>query len=361
MNPQNSNLAQALIQELANGAGSWFEIIFPFARSIFFTLVGFQLLWNCITYSLGKRNGDEFISMLFILVVDVGFFYSLILHPEWILDIINSFRQIGSQASNLSSLSPDAIADNALKLSSGILKNLSAYGIFDFFAAAFVSSFVIIAILAAFAFIAARMVLVIAEIFLAVNLSPLLLAFSGLSATKYIATQYVGYVIGASIQLVVMYLLIGSGLNVATSWAKVINEHATTDPTAIMLVGLTATLYAVLVWNLPKIIAGLSSGAPQMSSGGYAALSSSVGNGMRFSRSFARTAVDGGQSIANTTKAANMHYKGARESGVGKTKALTGVALTVGKAVTASGVNSITGRYGRKSVAERVGSGRKIA
>src|SRR5437870_277558 len=108
MDPQNSTLIQAMIGDLSTASTTWYGVVLPYARAVFFTLVGFQLLWNSITFALGKRQGDEFISMLFIMVIDVGFFYALMLHPDWVLEIINSFRAIGRDAGRIERLSPDA-------------------------------------------------------------------------------------------------------------------------------------------------------------------------------------------------------------------------------------------------------------
>lgn len=354
MNPQNSTLVQALLLDLSNAAGGWYNAILPYAQAIFFTLVGFQLLWSSINFALGKRQGDEFISMLFIMVIDVGFFYALMLHPDWILDVINSFRVIGRQAGALQRLSPDAVADTGLRLAGAILSTVSTAGLFEFAVAVLVSAFIAIAVLASFAFIAARMVLILAEIFFAVNISPMLLAFSGLSATKYIATQYIGYVIGSGIQLLVMYLLIGSGLDIATSWADMVYQYGASDVSAFMLVGLASALYAVLVWNLPKIIGGLASGAPQMSSGGIAAAAAGFAGGISGARSFARAAVNSGQSFADTARAASANYSARGDAGQTFVKAAARTALTATAATAASGVNSLLGRSGHRNSAERI-------
>lgn len=354
MDPQNSTLIQALLGDLSSASTAWYSAVLPYAQSLFFTLVGFQLLWTSITFAMGRRQGDEFISMLFIMVVDVGFFYALMLNPEWVLDIINSFRAIGREAGRLERLSPDAVVDTGLRLASAIVKTVSLTGLLDFAVAVVVSAIIAIAILASFAFIAARMVLILAEIFFAVNISPMLIAFSGLSATKYIATQYIGYVIGAGIQLLVMYLLIGAGLDIATEWADLIIRHGSSDVNAFMLVGLASALYAVLVWNLPKIIGGLSAGAPQMSSGGIAAAAAGVAGGMQLGRSFARSGVDGAESFVNTVKATSANFSARKSSGTSAAMATGGALKTAAGALAASGVNSLLGRYGRPQASERV-------
>ncbi len=357
MDPQNSTLIQALLGELTSASTVWYSVILPYARAIFFTLVGFQLLWSSITFALGKRQGDEFISMLFIMVIDVGFFFALMLHPDWIVDILNSFRAMGRDASGIERLSPDAVVDTGLRLASAIIKTVSITGLVDFAVAVFVSAFIAIAILAAFAFIAARMVLILAEVFFAVNIGPILLAFSGLAATKYIATQYIGYVIGAGIQLLVMYLLIGAGLDIATVWADVIVQHGSDDVNAFMLVGLASALYAVLVWNLPKIIGGLSSGAPQMSSGGFAAAALGFGGGLQLGRAVARGTVNFGESILNTGRATAANYSARRDdNGQTRANATAQAALAATGAIASSGVNSLLGRYGRQNASEKIWS-----
>ena len=354
MNPQNSTVVQALLGQLTSASSEWYHGIFPYAQNIFFTLVGFQLLWTSVNFALGKRQGDEFISMLFIMIIDVGFFYALMLHPEWILDVINSFRAMGRQAGNLQRLAPDAVIDTGLRLSSAIINTVSASGLFGFAVAIVVAALIAMAVLASFAFIAARMVLVLAEIFFAANIAPILLAFSGLSATKYIATQYLGYVIGSGIQLLVMYLLIGAGLDVATSWADTINQYGAIDVSAFMLVGLASALYAVLVWNLPKIIGGISSGAPQMSSGGYAVAAAGFAAGISGTRGFARTAIDATQSFSDTARAAGANYTARSDSGQPFLKAAGRAAMTATGAVATSSVNSLLGRHGHRNAAERI-------
>lgn len=354
MNPQNSTLIQALLGDLSSASTTWYAAILPYAKTIFFTLVGFQLLWTSITFALGKRQGDEFISMLFIMVIDVGFFYALILHPEWILQIINSFRQIGSDAANISGLSPDAVLDTGLRLASAMLKTVSLTGLVDFMLAVFLAAFVAIAILASFAFIAARMVLILAEIFFAVNISPILLAFSGLSATKYIATQYIGYVISSGIQLLVMYLLVGAGLELASNWAEIIVQHGSSDVNAFMLVGVTSTLYSVLVWNLPKLVGGLASGAPQMVSGGYSATALGIGGGIQFGRGVARGLANSADSTASAAKATGLNFAARKNLSRSTPSALSGSLLTLASAASSGGVNSMLGRHNRQKTTDRI-------
>ncbi len=354
MNPQNSSLIQALLGDLSTASSTWYDGVFPYARQIFFTLVGFQLLWTSITFALGKRQGDEFISMLFIMVIDVGFFYSLMLHPEWVIDIINSFRTIGSESAGVARLSPDAVVDTGLRLASAIIKTVSITGLIDFGAAILVSALVAVSVLGSFAFIAARMVLILAEIFFAVNISPILLAFSGLSATKYIATQYIGYVIGAGIQLLVMYLLIGAGLDIATTWADMIIEHGSKDVNAFMLVGIASALYSVLVWNLPKLIGGLSAGAPQLSSGGYSSTAAGFNGGLQLSRGFLKGVANTGEGVGSVSKAAGQNFSARKGSGKSTPSSTLGTLSSLTGATAKSGVNSLLGRYNRPKVTDRM-------
>lgn len=351
MDPQQSVLVHAFLFDLSQASAAWYDIILPYSRNIFYTLVGFQLIWMCITFALGKRQGDEFISTLFVMVIDVGFFYALILHPDWIFSVINSFRHIGRDAGRLERLSPDAVLDTGLDLAGAIISTIANHGFFEIIIAALVGVFMALAVLASFAFIAARMVLVIAEIFFIVNIGPVLLAFSGLSATKYIATQYLGYVLSSGVQLLVMYLLIGAGLDMAATWADMITDQGAQDISAFMLVGLASVLYAIVAWNLPKVIGGLAAGAPQMSHGSLFAPSPAVSAG----RGFARASVNTAQSAVNTYRAASANCS-TRLEGVTKssTKAVLKTAYTAGVAVAASGVNTLLGRHGRRSSAERI-------
>jgi len=346
---------QALLGQLGQASTSWYDVVLLYAQSLFFALVGFQLLWTSITFALGRREGGEFISTLFIMVIDVGFFYSLMLHPNWVLDILESFRVIGQDASKLDKLTPDAIIDTGLHLASSIITSISTTGLVNFAVSVLVAVFIAIAILASFAFIAARMVLVLAEIFFAINVSPLLLAFSGLSATRYIATQYIGYVISSGIQLFVMYLLIGAGLDIAKTWSDIIAQHGSDDVNAFMLVGLASALYGVLVWNLPKLIGGLASGAPQMSSGGIVAAAAGMAAGFGAARAPVRGLVNSGQWTANTARAAVANY-GARRDGSGGSNvaALSRTAATTLGAGLASGVNTVLGRHGHRGTPERI-------
>jgi len=121
-----------------------------------------------------------------------------------------------------------------------------------------------------------------------------------------------------------------------------------------MLIGLTVLLYAVMVWNLPKIIGGLAAGAPQMSSGGVGSAMAGFAGGMQLGRSMARNGVEGTRSFVDTSKAAGVAYQKRREGGAGKANAVAGTAFSVGKAVGASGVNSLVGRHGRRKVGERI-------
>lgn len=172
-------------------------------------------------------------------------------------------------------------------------------------------------ILCCFAMMTARMLVILCEAYIAMNVAVLMLGFGGAHFARDYAVNVMRYAVSVGFKLLVMQLLVGIGI----SFIKDLTLIDVTFQNLFMLLA-CAVVLLVLIHQIPETVAGIINGSHMDSGIGLAAAVGSVGRSMAASFVAATAAVGlagaAGKAVAGVSRAAKIaSLQG--EGGVGGT------------------------------------------
>lgn len=304
-----------------DATGNWYLAIFPYAQSLFFILASIQLVWSTTRWVLAGEGTERVISNLLFLMMSLGFFYAILMNfNTWIPAIINSFVQIGAEASGLTVLDPSTVADLGVSLAGTLLRALGGGGLIDSVIGAIVGGFAALVIVACFAVIAGQLLVTLIESFVVIGAGVLMVGFAGSKWTVGIAERSLGYVIAVGVKLFVLYLIIGLGVAVAVHWVPLLENTSLDSPDPMYAVIGSSIVFLILSWNIPSMASSLVSGGVSMTLG--SAMSTALLTGAGVAGAGAGGGAMLGQSMRTLTRSmqnltAAVKHGGAVGSGTG--------------------------------------------
>lgn len=167
--------------------------------------------------------------------------------------------------------------------------------------------FLIIAgiILCCFALMTARMLVVLCEAYIAMNVAVLMLGFGGAHFARDYAVNVMRYAVSVGFKILVMQLLIGIGI----SFIKDLTMAEVTFQNLFMFLA-CAVVLLVLIHQIPETVAGIINGSHMGSGVGLAAAVGSVGRSMAASFVAATAAIglagSAGKAVAGVSRAAKI-------------------------------------------------------
>lgn len=191
-----------------------------------------------------------------------GFFLWLLRNgPSLAQNIIESFIQIGNEATTQPGLKPSGIVDIGFQIYDTAQKNLEWSGTSI---AAFGIS---LAVLIIFALIGINMLLQLCSAWVLAYAGVIFLGFGGSYWTKDMAINYFRTVLGVGASLMTMTLLIGIGMNIANDTVAQLTTSGAQNLTEMAALLITAITLFLLVDKLPSLVAGIINGASIGSAG----------------------------------------------------------------------------------------------
>lgn len=252
-----------------DATGNWYLAIFPYAQSLFFLLASIQLVWSTIRWVLVGEGAERVITNLLFLMMSLGFFYAILMNfNTWIPAIINSFVQIGAEASGLTVLDPSTIADLGVSMAGTILRALGGGGLIDSVIGAIIGGFAALVIVICFAIIAGQLLVTLIESFIVIGAGVLMVGFAGSKWTVGITERSLGYAVAVGVKLFMLYLIIGLGVAVAVQWLPLLESASLDSPDPLYAVIGSSIVFLMLSWNIPSMAASLVSGGVSMTLGG---------------------------------------------------------------------------------------------
>lgn len=271
-----------------------------YALSLFklFLLVGIVVFGVQVT--LSRTDMGDAIKEFIIMLLFAAFCFIAITHYDvWTQWIINKqediARNVGGGESSLT-LQP---IDYGLLIFAMAIKGVNWYEI-----ALYLSMFIIATlILACLCLITARMLVVMCEAYVAMNVAVLMLGFGGAHFAKDYAINVMRYVVSLAVKLLTMQLVIAIGL----SFMKEMTTVENVEIQNFIVLFVCGLILLVLVHSLPEAVAGIINGSHVGSGVGLAAAAGSVGRSMAASFVAATTAVAGtGKTVAGVSRAAKI-------------------------------------------------------
>ncbi len=302
-------LLDSMTDEFEAAATQWESRIADAALRLFFLLGTLDVVWTGLLLAMKGSGLQEFAAELIRRLLFIGFFLALLLNAhDWSRSIVNSFQQVGAEAVRETvgpSLDPKEFgADGELKPSAVAAKGIlysrritnSAPSILKHPGGAVFFGLAAISVTAGFAAIAARQVLVLAEMYVILSAGIILLGFGATRWSSEYALKYLKYCVSVGIKLMFVQISVALALHFLATLTTRSSPYSFTRASSITM---SVTVLVVLIWTIPNIVSGFlqgesaTTGSEMMLSGRM--MSSAVG-------SIGSAAASGGQAVIAAAK-----------------------------------------------------------
>lgn len=259
-----------------NASSTWSGIITGYASWLFWTLVVISMVWTFGMMALRKADIGEFFAEFVRFTIFTGFFSWLLLNgPSFAMDIINSLRTIGSEASGLGrGLNPSTPIDIAFDIIAKAAKSYSVTSPIDNLSI-FLTT---LAILACMTVVAANVLLALVNAWVIAYAGVFVLGFGGARWTSDIALNYFRSVMGIALKLMTMTLLVGIAVSIIDGYHADLAAKASMDELLVIFV--VSLVLVILVNTIPNVMAGLIPGGGAASAGSSFGAGAIMGAGM---------------------------------------------------------------------------------
>ncbi len=305
-----NNLLDGIVTTYQSAATSWSAVLTNAALWLFFTLAVIEIVWTGLTLVMRDADLGEVIAEITYRIIFIGFFLGLLLNGgSWAQDIINSLRSLAGQASTAggggNTIGPSDVFDSGLQLADKMTSTISFWDDAVDALGLILASIIIIIV---FALLAAKLIMILVEMWIVIFGGIILLGFGGSRFTSDFALKYLIYAFSVGMKLMVTLLIIGIGESFINSWVA---NWANSDSQVLIAIGASIVLLA-LVSELPNIMQGLMTG---MSFSTGDSLVRSTGQVMRGSVAAGATVVGAGLGIAGGASAVTNAVKLANAQG----------------------------------------------
>ena len=231
------------------------------AAGTFGVLAVIEIALSAIVWTLRESGPERILSALVLKLAWLAFAFGLIASfGVWFPPVIDGFHQAG-QAVAPGVVSPGDVLGLGVQLSTSMINGFfDGVGLmdlsFNLVATAILVALSALIVEVMYAVIAASVVVVLVESFIALAAGALVLGFAAFRGTANLADRFVAYVFNLGIRLFSLFLLVGIGFNVAQTWLPLIQGG--TDDVAAMLAVLGGSLtFMLLVVVIPAKVSTL--------------------------------------------------------------------------------------------------------
>jgi type IV secretion system protein TrbL len=256
----------AIFQSLEAG---WLNVVTPYAYELFGALAGLDIA--LLGWSLWRSYNGDIKTVIWGTtdkILAIGMFLALLMNgSSWMAAIINSFIQIGKDASGVPSLSPSVILLQGFKVFGTMFGAAMQHGLFLDIPTAIALIFAGICIWAAFLVITFQFVVTQVQVFLALGMGYIFLAFGGSRWTTPYVERYFAFSFASGIKLMTLYMLVGGGWIITDTWANLASQIGLTlsGVEQAWVIAAGAVLYAGICWFASSQISAMLGGSPNLS------------------------------------------------------------------------------------------------
>jgi len=281
--PPTSEIFDSIQQVYLSKAQLWEGKARSYAMNLFAGGAVISLAWTGIKFALARREFEGLVGVVARQIMLLGFFAMLIDKGSAIANlIINSFATAGSNMSGVGTLSASRVVSLGFDALFRIFAAIGDMGWGDTAAFGLPLAAAGVVILLSFLAVGLLLVLTLIESYFVIYAGIIMLGFGGLPWTRDIPKNYLVYAINVGVRLLVLYLIVGIGLDQAATWPSSI--ATTGDGNNIMhnafYVFAGSILFAAIAWKVPAIAGAMTSGAVNLSaSDGLGVAAAAVGAG----------------------------------------------------------------------------------
>jgi len=283
-------IGEPILKQFQDATLSWINPLLGYAKGLFFLLAGIEFSWTAITLLLDRHDLEGWVAAFLRKLMWLSFFFILLDNAaDWIPKIISSFEMIGVSAGvpgaslGGGSVQPSAVLGNGLKIAAQLVGVIGSQNPFSITGIAIVLTmlFAVLMVLLCYAFIVLQFIMAKVESFIVLSAGFIYLGFGGSRWTSSYVERFLSTAIGVGIRLMVIYLMIGIGDRLAGTWINMASGAAgssdllTVVTTAFSIIA-SVLIFATLCWSLPKVVASVMTGSPNLSGGDLLGTSAAV-------------------------------------------------------------------------------------
>ncbi|WP_169737455.1 P-type conjugative transfer protein TrbL [Desulfobulbus elongatus] len=244
------NIINQLAAKFATVSGEYGRALEKYAQSLFKWCLILDVALLGIRAALGLQEIGDTIKQFIMVLLFAGFCFAVITHyQEWTGNIINGMSGIATDLAGQDVSSPFQVGYDVTKkiMAAGDKAVMTKLGYI-------IAALVIMAI---FALMGARMLLVLCESYIAINAAVLLLGFGGSGLLKEYAINTMRYALSVAFKMFVMQLVVAIGLKFMMDFSSA----AVIDLMDVALLIGCAVALLVLIDKIPEICAGIITGS----------------------------------------------------------------------------------------------------
>ena len=272
----------AILNQYRAQRTTWFTTVWPYANTLFGILAVIEFSWSAATMLLDKSDLQSWTSALLRKMMWLGAFYALLIYGRyWIPAITDSFELIGQNASGTGPMSPSDVFTRGIDIAGALMATSSTAAFFTNLGTSLAMVFTGIITALAFIAITVQFVVAMVESYLIVAAGFIFVGFGGSRWTAPYVERYIGLGVATGVKIMLLYLLIGTGMNLSVDWmtdAQKIASNSSPAMSALEIMG-ASIIFMMLCWQIPKLFAAVLGGSPALSGGDLVATGAFVGGG----------------------------------------------------------------------------------
>jgi type IV secretion system protein TrbL len=277
----NTTVPSQIMDQFRSERVQWTTNVFIYANTLFGLLAVIEFAWSAAVMLLEKSDLQSWTSALIRKLMWIGAFYALLLNGRsWIPAIIDSFTQLGQNASGLGALSPSDIFMQGLGLAGALMDGASTSAFFTNPGTSLALAFAALLIVISYTFIAINFIVTFVESYLVVSVGFIFLGFGGSRWTAPYTERFIGLAVSIGVKVLLLYCLIAAGFDLSIAWlneAQGIATSARPVMTAFDVMG-GALIFMMCCWQIPKLFAAVIGGSPALTGGDLIATAAVLGS-----------------------------------------------------------------------------------
>lgn len=277
---------------------TWMTNVWPYANNLFFWLALIEFTWSAAVMLLERTDLQSWTAALVRRIMWIGAFYALLLNGRtWVPAIIDSFNLLGQQASGSGPMSPSDVFMRGINIAGSLMDGASTSAFFTNPGTSLALVVAAALTVLSFIFITVQFVVAMVESYVIVAAGVIFLGFGGSRWTAPYVERYIGLGVSNGVKIMLLYLLVGTGMNVSVSWisdAQAVGASATPAMSAFEIMG-ASLIFLMLCWQIPKLFSAVMGGSPLLTGGDLVATGAAVATG---AVALGSVAVSAGSSLA---------------------------------------------------------------
>lgn len=338
----------SIFGQVQNAADGWIPAIMSAATRLFFLLASIDFAWS-VPSLLREHDFMGLFQGIIKRLLVIGIFYWVLIQGQtWIPAIVQSFVQIGSNATGLpSKMNPTDIMGQGIQICSDLLTKTQNANLLTQFGATVATWFLVAVVFLSYAIITLHYVITKLEAIIVMSAGYLFLGFGGSRWTMPYFERYIALAISTGTRLMLIYLMLSVFQTVSQQWESTMSAWDPSQPIAPMFSEVAAMLlFAFAAWMVPKMAGSLASGslglgASDVLSVGGAALAGTAAAAATVA-AIGAAPLTGGGSLAADAAMMGLEGTAVGEGALGAA-GLTGAASAAGDATAGTGFASSAG------------------